>query len=92
MRSLKSILVLLKQHHQRATYGAVAGLVGRTPRTVLQGCPRDYLHCWVVNQDTGEPTAYPAGMVHPALKEHEMVLETEEELVEWLEERGAPTG
>jgi hypothetical protein len=63
MRSLKGILELLQQHHQRATYGAVAALLGRTPRTVMQGCPRNWLHSWVVNQDTGRPSEYPKGMI-----------------------------
>jgi hypothetical protein len=61
MRSLESILELLQRHHQRATYGAVAAAVGRTPRNVMQGRPRDWLHSWVVNQNTGLPTEYPAG-------------------------------
>ncbi|MBK8002563.1 MAG: hypothetical protein IPK12_01180 [Gemmatimonadetes bacterium] len=86
--SLKAILQLLARHHQRATYGAVADLVGRTPRTVLQGCPRDFLHCWVVNQDTGEPTSYPQGMVHPALEEHAGILGTADELAAWLAAHG----
>lgn len=90
-RSLKGILTLLNKHHQRATYGAVAGLVGRTPQTVLQGCPRNWLHSWVVNQESGEPTAYPVGMVHPSLKKHATVLRSEGELGKWLDERDLRT-
>ncbi|MBK8002569.1 MAG: hypothetical protein IPK12_01210 [Gemmatimonadetes bacterium] len=42
----------------------------------------------MVNQDTGEPTGYPQGMVHPALEEHPAILETAEELGAWLAARG----
>ncbi|MEO8032404.1 MAG: hypothetical protein ABJC74_04165 [Gemmatimonadota bacterium] len=85
MRSLKNTLELLNKFHQRATYGAVAELVGRTPQTVLQGCPRNWLHSWVVNQQTGEPSGYPSGKVHPSLGEHSEILRTGEALAAWLE-------
>ncbi|HKV75547.1 MAG TPA: hypothetical protein VJN95_13585 [Gemmatimonadales bacterium] len=85
MRPLKQTLELLHRYHQRATYGAVADLVGRTPQTVLQGCPRNWLHSWVVNQQTGEPTAYPAGLIHPALREHPEILRTGSALAAWLD-------
>jgi hypothetical protein len=85
MRSLESILELLQRHRQRATYGAVAALVGRTPRNLMQGLPRDWLHSWVVNQDTGLPSEYPAGKIHPAIKERAEILSSEQELVAWLE-------
>lgn len=85
MRSLESILELLQRHHQRATYGAVASLVERTPRNVMQGRPRDWLHSWVVNQETGRPSEYPTGMIHPALEEHREILSSEQELATWLQ-------
>jgi hypothetical protein len=87
MRSLESILELLQKHHQRATYGAVAPLVGRTPRNVMQGCPRDWLHSWVVNQDTKLPTDYSAEMIHPALHQRAEILRSEQELTAWLEDK-----
>ncbi len=86
--SLKAILKLLSKYHQRATYGAMADLLGRTARTVVAGSPRDYLHCWVVNKDTGLPTAYPEGMIHPAIEERAEILGSSDELLQWLEERG----
>jgi hypothetical protein len=87
MRSLESILELLQRHHQRATYGAVAPLLGRTPRNVMQGLPRDWLHSWVVNQDTGLPSEYPAGKIHPALKERAEILNSDQELAAWLQSK-----
>jgi hypothetical protein len=97
MRTLKHTLELLHRHHQRATYGALAELVGRTPQTVLQGCPRNWLHSWVVNQQTGEPTAYPSAMVHPALRERPEILRSGAALADWLDSHassgnGVPVG
>jgi hypothetical protein len=87
MRSLESILELLQRHRQRATYGAVAALVRRTPQNVMQGCPRDWLHSWVVNQGTGLPSEYPAGKIHPALKERAEIISSEQELATWLQQK-----
>ena len=92
MRSLKQTLELLNKHHQRATYGAVAELVGRTPQTVLQGCPRNWLHSWVVNQQTGEPSGFPSGKIHPALTERAEILRTGEALAAWLDSHAASAG
>jgi len=91
MRSLESILELLQRHHQRATYGAVAALVGRTPQNVMQGRPRNRLHSWVVNQDTGQPTGYSSPMVHPSLHERAEILSTEKELATWLQMYSPPS-
>lgn len=89
MRSLKSILELLNEHHQRATYGAVAGLVGGIARGLMQGRPKDQLHSWIVSQDTGLPTGYDSDKMHPKLRENAAVSRSGRELEEWLEERGA---
>ena len=50
----------------------------------MQGCPRDWRHSWVVNKETGLPGQYPAGKIHPAIREREEVLETVEALAKWL--------
>jgi hypothetical protein len=84
MKSLEGILELLQEHRQRATYGAVAALTGRTPRNVMQGCPRNRLHSWVVNQHTGLPIEYPAALIHTALEERAEILSTGEELETWV--------
>ena len=59
VKSLKHVLDLLNQHHQRATYGAVAGLLGKAPRSLMQGLPRDWRHSWIVNKESGLPSEYP---------------------------------
>jgi hypothetical protein len=84
---LDAILDLLNRHHQRATYGAVAGMLGVMPRSVMQGREKNKRHSWIVNQDTGLPTDYHDFLMHPALLEGDEVLRTVEELVEWVAAR-----
>ncbi len=86
MISLDQVLDQLNKHHQRATYGAVADLVGGHARSVLQGRDRDWRHSWVVNQSSGMPTEYPKGKIHPAIAERPDILNTADELKEWLDE------
>jgi hypothetical protein len=84
MTTLDQVLDLLNKHHQRATYGAVADLVGGHARSVLQGRKRNWRHSWVVNQDTGMPTEYPSGMIHPAIAERPEIIASSEELEAWV--------
>jgi len=84
MYSVTSIVEQLNRYHQRATYKAVAGLVRKVPRSVMQGSPRDWKHSWVVNQEDGEPSEYPQLKKHPSLHERSRILYTPEELAEWL--------
>jgi hypothetical protein len=86
LRSLTQVLGLLNKHHQRATYGAVAGVLGKAPRSIMQGLPRDWRHSWVVNRETGLPGEYPSGKIHPAIQERAEILESDEELEAWLKE------
>lgn len=80
------MLGLLHEHHQRATYGAVAGLLGKVPRSLMHGLPRDWRHSWVVNSESGLPTEYPIGKIHPAIQERSQILDSREELEAWLKE------
>lgn len=84
MSRLDLILDALDRHHQRASYGAVAGVLGTAARSVLQGRPKNKRHSWVVNQDTGRPTGYHDFLIHPALEERVEVLSSPEELARWL--------
>jgi hypothetical protein len=83
--TMDQILDALDHGHQRATYGAVAALLGTSPRTLMKGHDRDQRHSWVVNRHTGEPTGYQAEQVHPALRERNGIIDTKEELLRWLE-------
>jgi hypothetical protein len=83
--SLTGILDRLNDYHQRASYGAVAGLTGKTPQNVMQGFRRGWRCSWVVNQQDGEPTGYHDLQKHPALLERAEILVTPDALASWLD-------
>ena len=83
--TMDQILDALDRSHQRATYGAVAALLGKAPRTLMQGRSRDQRHSWVVRRQSGEPTGYEPTQMHPSLRERDRVLDTKEGLAEWLQ-------
>ncbi len=66
--TLPRILAFLNREHVRATYGAVAELLGVNPRGMgsLLGARRAEAS-WVVNRETGLPTDYDPSQCHPAL-------------------------
>jgi hypothetical protein len=78
------IIATLDQHHQRATYGALAGIVGGLARSVMSGKPKVQRNSWIVSVDTHLPTGYPDNAKHPNLTERDPVLETPNQLREWL--------
>ena len=81
---LDLIIDTLDRHHQRATYGAVAGIVGGLAQAVMSGRPRNPRNSWVVAKATHLPTGYSDAEKHPALLERALVLETPNHLREWL--------
>jgi small subunit ribosomal protein S16 len=81
---LDSVLETLDSKLQRATYRAVAGVVGSTPQNVMQGRPRTPENSWVVNGKTDLPTGYSPEQMHPDLKAHKDIIETADNLREWL--------
>ena len=85
MHTLDQILAQLDQHHQRATYGAVAGLLGHSPRSLMKGRQRSPQFSWVVSSSSEMPTGYAEGERHPALEERKEILDTKERLREWLD-------
>ena len=56
--SLEEIVDLLDRHGRRATYGAVAAVLGHSPRSLLRGRERGRRFSWIVNRETGMPTGY----------------------------------
>jgi hypothetical protein len=82
--TLDQILDALDRKQQRATYGAVAAVLGKAPRTLMKGRERDQRHSWVVSRHSGQPTGYEAEQMHPDLAGNEWVIETREELEKWL--------
>lgn len=79
-----SILDSLAGQQQRATYGAVAGVLNSAPRTLMSGRPRDPRHSWIVSRRTGEPTGYAPDQMDPALTTRPEVLKSAEALRTWL--------
>jgi hypothetical protein len=65
--TLDQILDALSRGRQRATYGAVAALLDRAPRTLMKGRDRDRRHSWVVNSGNGQPTGYSPEQIDPNL-------------------------
>lgn len=74
MWTIDEIVILLKKNHQRATYGAVAGVLNRPARGLMKGRDHSFQDSWVVAQDTnrerasrrGWPTDYSDGEIDPA--------------------------
>jgi hypothetical protein len=69
--NIEEIASQLNARKQRATYGAVAGLVGTSPRDLMSGRPREQLYSWIVAGNTaahsrrGWPTGYAIDQIHP---------------------------
>jgi predicted RNase H-like HicB family nuclease len=82
-----TIVDLLDRYHQRATYGAVGGVLGVPATVVMFRKPYDARHSWVVNQKTGKPTGFPSEALHPKLYARAEILKDAASLREWLEAR-----
>ena len=87
-QDLDGILAALDHHQQRATYSAVAALLGRSPRLLMNGRTRERGSSWIVSKSTGKPTGYADTDLHPQLTATENILSTREELATWLASRG----
>lgn len=79
-----AIVDALAARRQRATYSAVAAVVGSAPRALMVGRPRDARHSWIVNKTTGQPTGYGPDQVDPELNLRPEVLKSPEALRTWL--------
>ena len=84
MWTLDAILDLLSNWHQRATYGAVGGVLGINPQSLMGGQPLDPRHSWVVNKKTGDPTGYTPAQCDAQLYARTTILTTEAVLIAWL--------
>jgi hypothetical protein len=81
------IVARLHLHQQAASYGAVAGLVGGLPRTVMFKLRRNQANSWVVNRRTQLPTHYTAQERDPhliAAIQQSGVIVTPAALAQWL--------
>jgi hypothetical protein len=82
--TIDSIAEQLDRFRQRATYGAVAGVLKRGPRNLMTGRSRSQRDSWIVSSGNGMPTGYPPDQVHPDIQARENVLRTSAELEAWL--------
>ena len=86
---LDQIIDALHAHRQRATYGAVAAVIGAAPRTLMSGRDRDQRHSWVVSRKTGQPTGYEPEQIHAELGNSAHVIGSRDELEQWLASNSA---
>ena len=77
---LGAILIRLDKYRQRATFGAVAGLLNRDAFTLFDGYPRTPLTSWVVSKGTGKPTGQSPSEIHPDLFDNPRILSSADEL------------
>jgi hypothetical protein len=82
--TVDSIVELLDRFHQRATYGAVAALVNKSPRNLMGNRSRGPKDSWVVSHSSGMPTGYEPDQLHPEIKTRERVISTPQDLEAWL--------
>lgn len=85
--SLGIVLRELNAAKQRATYGAVGGLLGQLPRSVMGRLPRIPKYSWVVLADTHEPSGYSRAQMDPELRSNAHVITNAAELRSWLDRR-----
>src|SRR5271157_980864 len=74
--TLDRILDVLQHHRQRATFGAVAGALGREPLNLFDGYPRTPRTAWVVSKGTGQPTGQKQSELPPDLLTNAHVITT----------------
>lgn len=74
MWTLDEVVALLNEHHQRASYGAIAKVIGASsPRRLMKGRTGWHENSWVVAASTnrqsgsrrGWPTGYRRSQIHP---------------------------
>jgi hypothetical protein len=68
----------------RATFGAVAGALGRDPTRLFDGYARSFKTARVVNPDTGTPTRQIENDLPTDLLSHERIIATNFNLLRWI--------
>jgi hypothetical protein len=84
---LADIIERLERYEQAATYGAVAGVIGVNPRSVMKTRTRSFTNSWIVSKQSRRPTGYRPCDWHPRLLAGiaaNGVIETAEGLTAWL--------
>ena len=78
--TLQDIIDFLGEQRIRATYRAVADVLGVTPRMGSRLGDRRPEASWIVNADTGLPTGYQQHDMHPDLLRWSEIIRTGREL------------
>lgn len=94
--TIHEIVTKLDQENHRATYGAVADLVGLGAQGVMTNCPRNHLYSWVVAASgprRGWPTGYASDEIHPVCLQQiyrnaDTVISSPEASRRWLNSEG----
>ena len=84
---LADIIARLERYEQAATYGAVAGVLGVNPRSVMKTRTRSFTNSWVVSKQARRPTGYRPVDWHPRLLAGiaaNGVIDAPDELTAWL--------
>jgi hypothetical protein len=89
---LDDIVTQLDERKQRATYGAVAGILGVVARGLMAGRQRNHKYSWVVaatGSGRGSPTGYADEQIHPDCLRQirarlDNLIEESERLKAWL--------
>ena len=85
--SLSEIIRFLNDQRVRATYGAVAEVLGVIPRSMgarLGGRAHVEEASWVVSKETGLPTDYAEHEMHPALRRNSDIITSGVDLMKRL--------
>jgi len=93
--NLDGIVAQLDQKKQRATYGAVAEVVGVLPRGLMSRRTKSFRYSWIVAATTsqgsrrGWPTGYTKNQIHPdcyrqICERIENIIENGADLKRWL--------
>jgi hypothetical protein len=83
---IEDIIAVLERYSQRATYGALGGVVGMPARSVMSGQAKTHRNSWIVALRSYKPTGYESSQLHPELEARREVITTAEELAAWLRE------
>jgi len=80
--TLPDILEFLNSEQVRATYGAVGEVLGVIPRAMGGRLgPHTIEASWIVSAETGLPTDYSAGDMHPSLRHRDEIISSGTELL-----------
>jgi hypothetical protein len=78
---LAEIITFLNDNRVRATYGAVAEILGVIPQSMgARLGPRHIEASWIVSAETGLPTGYSPTEIHPDLRSSSPLIRTGDDL------------